>query len=208
MKDTSSLKFMLGLGLPALGLTFAVTILTAFLPTVLHQLVNPVLIGLIIGAEGFFGLFVPLIFGALADRSRTVGGRWRYLLPATVVMAAALVLMGLVRQAIVIGLMVALFYLGYFAYLAPYWATYPDLIPKRFSGRSRSAESSLRVVGAFLALLSGGFMLTVWKPLAFIVAAAFVAAVTFLFGYVLHGHEKAPIKRKDEPFGETLGYIY
>jgi MFS family permease len=184
---------MVMLGVPAFGLTFGVTILTAFLPTILNVFVSPVIIGLIIGAEGFFGLFVPLIFGVLADRSQTVAGRWTYLVPATAAMAAALVLMGLFHNIFVIGFMVALFYFGYFAYLAPYWATYPDLIPKSYAGRSRSAESSWRVTGAFVALVSGGFLLTLWRPLAFIVSAGLVVGVTIIFSYTIRKYYRKRI---------------
>lgn len=200
---------MVGLGTPAFGLTFAVTILTAFLPAILHNSLKPVLIGLVIGSEGFFGLFIPLIFGALADRARTVEGRWKYLALSTVAMTAGLILIGLLNSHIwVVGFMVAVFYFGYFAYLAPYWATYPDLIPKDHSGRSRSAESSMRVAGAFLALVTGGFLLTLWKPLAFIISAGLVAGVTVVLGYVLKDHESTPIRQHDETLGKTLRDIW
>jgi MFS family permease len=192
------------LGVPAFGLTFGVTILTAFLPTILNVFVSPVIIGLIIGAEGFFGLFVPLIFGVLADRSETVAGRWTYLVPATALMAAALVLMGLFHNIFIIGFMVAAFYLGYFAYLAPYWATYPDLIAKDHAGRSRSAESSWRVTGAFVALVSGGFLLTVWRPLAFIISAGLIAAVTIIFSYTIRKYYRRRIQSNHETIRGSL----
>ena len=198
---------MLLLGVPSFGLTFGVTVLTAFLPVILHNLVGPLIIGLIIGAEGIFGLFIPLIFGVLADRSKTVAGRWKYLLPATLAMSTSLVLMGVLRHVWMIVPMVALFYLGYFAYLAPYWATFPDLIAKRFSGRSRSAESTWRVVGAFLALVSGGFLLTIWKPLAFVVSAGLIALVTIIFAYVIREHEHQKIRTRHESIPGTLAYI-
>lgn len=199
---------MIALGVPSLGLTFGVTMLTAFLPDVLHDLLNPVLIGLLIGAEGFFGLFIPLIFGVLADRSKTVAGRWKYVGPATVAMTTALILMGVFYNIWVIGWMVALFYLGYFAYLAPYWATYPDLIPDDHAGRARSAESSWRVVGAFLALISGGFLLSIWRPLPFIISAILIAGVTFFLAILLRNFESTPIKTKNETIKNTLKDVW
>lgn len=198
---------MILLGVPAFGLTFAVTILTIYLPTILNKLVNPVLVGVIIGAEGVFGLFLPFIFGVLSDRERTVAGRWKYLTPATIAMAASLVLMGLFRGVAVIVPMVALFYMGYFAYLAPYWATYPDLIKKEYSGRSRSAEGTWRVLGAFVALLSGGFLLTVWTPLPFVLGAGLVGLVTMIFGYTLKDHIHKRIPRHVESFSDSFKYI-
>jgi MFS family permease len=200
---------MIALGVPSLGLTFSVTILTAFLPDILHDVVDPVLIGLLIGAEGFFGLFVPLIFGVLADRSKTVAGRWKYVAPATAAMATALMLMGFFNKKVwVIGPMVALFYLGYFAYLAPYWATYPDLIPDKQAGRARSAESSWRVFGAFAALVSGGFLLAVWRPLPFVISAGLLVWVTIFLAGVLNGFEHTAIKSKHETLRKNLRDVW
>jgi Na+/melibiose symporter-like transporter len=200
---------MIALGVPAFGLTFAVTFLTAFLPDILHDTLDPVLIGLLIGAEGFFGLFVPLIFGVLADRSKTVAGRWKYVAPATAAMAAALVLIGVFNKNVwIVGWMVALFYLGYFAYLAPYWATYPDLIEDGHAGRARSAESSWRVGGAFLALVSGGFLLAAWTPLPFIISAVLTVGVTVFLAGVLRNFEHTPIKTKHETLRKTLRDVW
>lgn len=131
---------MVMLGMPSLGLTYAVTILTAYLPSRLVQLTNPIIIGLVIGAEGFFGLFMPFIFGVLVDRVHFVSERSKYLIPSALAMAAALVLAGVEHSLVLIGLMVALFYIGYYAYLAPYWALYPDLIPPEYSGRSAAPK--------------------------------------------------------------------
>lgn len=200
---------MVALGVPSFGLTFGVTMITAFLPDILHDLLSPVLTGVLIGAEGFFGLFVPLIFGVLADKSKTVAGRWKYVGPATAAMATALVLMGVFHHSIwIIGWMVALFYMGYFAYLAPYWATYPDVIPDDHAGRARSAESSWRVAGAFLALVAGGFLLTLWRPLPFIISAGLVVGVTIFFAAVIREFEHTPIRTRDETIRRTLREIW
>lgn len=199
---------MIALGVPSFGLTFGVTMLTAFLPDILHDLLNPVLIGVLIGAEGIFGLFIPLIFGVLADHSKTVAGRWKYVAPATAAMAAALVLMGVFHNVWIIGSMVALFYLGYFAYLAPYWATYPDLIPNDHAGRARSAESSWRVAGAFLALITGGFLLAIWRPLPFVISAGLVGGVTFFLAVLLRDFESTPIHTKNNSIRRTLRDIW
>jgi MFS family permease len=206
---TSDLKFMIMLGVPAFGLTFGVTFLTAFLPDLLHQLLSPVLIGLLIGAEGFFGLFVPLIFGVLADHSRTVAGRWKYVVPATAFMAAALCLIGIFHLNVwIVGFMVAAFYIGYFAYLAPYWATYPDLIPDDHAGRARSAESSWRVGGAFIALVAGGFLLGIWQPLPFIISAGLIVGVTMFLAGVLRKFESTPIRTNHATIRRNLGDVW
>lgn len=200
----SPLRFMILLGIPSLGLTYAVTILTAYLPTHLAEITGPVIIGLIIGAEGFFGLFMPFIFGVLVDRIQHVGERIKYLLPATIAMAAALVISGLLNNLLLIGLMVALFYIGYYAFLAPYWALYLDLIPAQYSGQSRSAEGAWRVTGAFGALVSGGFLLSVWRPLPFLIAAVLIALVTLELSWVVLRKRKQKIKQSEGSFGDNI----
>ena len=55
---------LLTLGLPTLGLAFAITILTTYGPSVLLRLVHsPAKDGAIIGGEGAFALIVPLMTG-------------------------------------------------------------------------------------------------------------------------------------------------
>lgn len=207
-KERGSTRFLLLLGVPSFGLTFAVTVLTAFLPTQLTKLTTPLSIGVIIGIEGIFGLFAPIIFGILSDRATSTVGRFRYLLPSTAAMAASLTLMGMINSRWVIVPMVALFYIGYFAYLSPYWALYPDLVDDRNASRSRSAEGILRVVGAFLALLSGGFLLTLWTPLPFVISAGLVIGVTFsLLATVLKRSDKK-IKQQAESFTDSLRYVW
>ncbi|MGH9637358.1 MAG: MFS transporter, partial [Candidatus Angelobacter sp.] len=124
-------------------------------------------------------------------------------------MAAGLVLMGVFHANVwIVGWMVALFYLGYFAYLAPYWATYPDIIPTDHAGRARSAESSWRVTGAFLALISGGFLLSIWRPLPFVVSAGLVVWVTVFLAGVLRDFESTPIKTHHATVHKTLRDVW
>lgn len=176
-KKPSVLSLLL-LGLPSLGINFTITTVTIYLPTVLGHLTGPAVIGLILGIEGLVGLFMPFLAGALSDRAHEVGERFRYLLPATILIVLALGLLAASRQLGVIAGAVVLFYIGYFAYLAPYWALYPDLVSKEYSGRSRSAEGLWQVIGTFLALIGGGFFIALWQPLPFVIAACMVVVVT------------------------------
>lgn len=207
-KERGGTSFLLLLGVPSFGLTFAVTILTAFLPTQLTKLTTPLSIGVIIGIEGIFGLFAPIIFGILSDRATTTVGRFRYLLPSTAVMTASLMLMGMINSLWIIVPMVALFYIGYFAYLSPYWALYPDLVDDKNASRSRSAEGILRVIGAFLALLSGGFLLTLWTPLPFVISAGLVIGVTFSLLVTVLKRSDKKIKKQAESFIDSLRYVW
>jgi maltose/moltooligosaccharide transporter len=201
-------KFLLLLGAPSLGLAFAITILTTFLPSVLSKLASPLAIGLILGGEGIFGAFLPILFGSISDRSRNVTDRFRYLIPAITLMMIGLTFVAMFNTLWFIALMVALFYIGYFAYLAPYWAMYPDLIPKKFSGRSRSAETLWQVIGSFLALVSGGFLLTLWQGLPFVVAAALMGAVTVILWFTIQKHEQTKVKHDHKTHTEAFAYVF
>lgn len=200
--------FLVLLGIPSLGLTFAATTLSAYLPSILRTLTNPLLIGLIIGAEGFFGLFMPVIFGSLADNVGRLGERLKFLWPAAGLMAGALAVMGLKRSLVVIGVMVAVFYIGYYSYLAPYWAIYPDIIPDEYSGRSRSAESIWRAIGAIAALIGGGFLYSLWHPAPFLLAAGLVLAVTFFLRPTLGSRQKKSVQKDDQSLKKSLADIW
>ncbi|MDD7939857.1 hypothetical protein PHK61_15665 [Actinomycetospora lutea] len=100
-----------------------------------------------------------------------------------VLVAAPLCLTGLLlvatdlsRTVLIVG--AAAYFVGHFAYLTPYEALYPDLVPKEVSGRSRTAASSWRFAGLGAALVGGGFLLDLWAPAVFLVAAGAVAIGT------------------------------
>src|SRR4051794_37061420 len=66
-------------------------------------------------------------------------------------------------------------------YFAPYMALYPDLVPAEERGRSQGSVGVWRELGLGGALVLGGLLLTVWRPLPFIVAAAVLLATTLAF---------------------------
>ncbi|MGH3444351.1 MAG: hypothetical protein ACRDPB_03140, partial [Nocardioidaceae bacterium] len=143
--------------MPSLGLAFAVTVTSTYVPVLVEKVSGPVMVGVLIGGEGFFGIFVPLLVGGRVDRHRTVAGRLLWLLAGAAVLAASVAavgVLGVLKAGLWgFGLGLTLLYIGYYTYLAPYWALYPDLVPDEESGRSRSAEGSWRVVGVGLALI-------------------------------------------------------
>jgi hypothetical protein len=60
---------LLLLGLPTLGLAFAISVLTTYGPVVLIRLTDSTSqVGALIGGEGAFALLIPLVSGALSDR--------------------------------------------------------------------------------------------------------------------------------------------
>ena len=82
------------LSFPTFGLALAMTVLTAYAPVLLgaHG-ASRTTIGLAIGAEGFFALFLPVLVGALSDRTRSrFGRRLPYAVFAAPLLAVPLVL--------------------------------------------------------------------------------------------------------------------
>lgn len=197
--------FLALLGVPALGLTFAVTIVSMYLPVRVISSASPVQVGVLVGGEGFFALFLPTLVGAWTDRTSThVGHRLRFLAGSAVIAMVALVVLGAFGGVVVVGISVAVFYIGYYAYLAPYWALYPDLVPRDETGRSRGAESTWRLVGSALATIGGGFLLAVWTPLPFLLAAALVGITTLVLARGLGDRRDRPLRTSADGWRETL----
>ena len=130
-------RFLLLLGLPALALSVAITVVSAYAPPLVAELSSPAVAGLIIGAEGVFALMVPIAVGSRSDRTRSRwGSRLPYLVAGGGLAAVALALIPFAGSLPVIALGLCAFYLGYFAYYAPYRAMYPDCVDPRFTGRA------------------------------------------------------------------------
>lgn len=96
--------------------------------------------------------------------AHTVRGRLWFVLLAAPLCVAALLAIATDLGPVVIIVGAAAYFVGHFAYLTPYEALYPDLVPDSASGRSRSIASSWRFAGLGLALIGGGFLLDWWTP--------------------------------------------
>jgi len=173
--DRSRWPFLAVLGAPTFGTTFAITALSTYVPSLLGVESGPLVTGLVIGGEGAVGLLLPILVGLANDRhARTVADRLRFVL-----LAAPFCLAGLLAVATDLGPVVLIagttaYFIGHFAYLTPYEALYPDLVPRSASGRSRTVASSWRFAGLGAALVGGGFLLDLWAPAVFLVAAGVV----------------------------------
>jgi Na+/melibiose symporter-like transporter len=162
------------LGLPAFGMALAITAVSTYLPVLVRQQqASTVVIGTIIGAEGLMALWVPVLVGDRSDRLRTrVDGRLPFVIVGGPVMAVSLCVVGLISSVVVIGVVIGLFFIGYFMAYTPYRALYPDLVDDEIAGRSQSVQAASRGVGTGLALLGGGLLLALADFLPFVVAAA------------------------------------
>lgn len=179
-------RLLLVLGSLSVGTALAVTVISTYLPVLAVDSSNALVVGALVGGEGLFGIVMPGLVGAYSDRvSHRVSDRLRLLVGCAVVLGVALLAVAAVTWLggrSVIGYAIALvaLYAGYYALLAPYWSLYPGLVPPDQSGRSRSVESTFRVIGVGLALIAGGLLLDLWAPLPFVVAAVVLAAVTLV----------------------------
>lgn len=173
------------LALPTFALALAITVVTTQLGQVARRYTHDtILIGAIIGGEGFMALWVPLIFGSWSDVLRTtIGGRLPFVLAGGAPAAATVALIGFLHGLALIAVASALFFLFYFVAYEPYRAMYPDLLSSEISGRTQSAQAVARGLGTGLALLGGGLLLSVARPLPF--AGAALVIVTALGAFVV-----------------------
>jgi MFS family permease len=175
------------LGIPTLALALAVTMVTTYLPVVARSFVgSTVVIGVIIGIEGLFALWLPLVVGAWSDRLKTrIGGRLPFLLAGSPVLIVGLVGMGFIGAIGGLAAAAVVFFIGYFLAYEPYRALYPDAVPDEDAGRAQGIQALWRGAGTGLALLGGGLLLGLGQAAPFLVVAVVYAVAIGAFSFVL-----------------------
>jgi Na+/melibiose symporter-like transporter len=106
-------------------------------------------------------------------------------LGAAPVVALAVALLGFVGSIGAAAFGLAIFFAGYFVAYEPYRALYPDLMDDEIAGRAQSTQALARGLATVLALSLGGVLLSVGKPVPFVVSAVVVAASIATFGWVV-----------------------
>jgi MFS family permease len=161
------------LGLGAFGLAFSITTISVALPPLLHVFTTSgSLIGLVIGAEGFFALTLSPVVGPWSDTFHTPLGRRRpFMLVALGPMAFCLLLIPFMPNLWTTALLVLAFYFAYYLYEPPYRGLYPDVLPPSTYGRGQGVQHVLRGIALGVALVGGNFLLKVWQPAPFLTAA-------------------------------------
>jgi MFS family permease len=174
---------LLVLGLPTFGLALAITTVSSYLPVVASNFTgSPAVVGILIGGEGLMALFVPLLVGAWSDRlSSRIGQRLPFVLVATPLIAAALLLMALAKSLLPIAIAVVVFFAAYYIAYEPYRALYPDLFGDEIAGRAQANQAVWRGAGTIVALASGGLLLSAATLLPFAVSAALLVAAVAIF---------------------------
>jgi MFS family permease len=174
------------LGLPSFALALAVTTVSSFGAVLVSERSGPLVTGLLIGLEGVFAIVIPPLVGRRSDRLSTrLGPRLPFLLAAAPVAAVALVALPLAGSLGLLIVALSGFYAAYFVYFSPYWALYADLVPEHARGRSQGVMGLWRELGLGLALIGGGLLIAVWRPLPFVLAAVAVVVVTAAFTLTL-----------------------
>jgi MFS family permease len=183
------------LGLPTFGLALAISVLTTFGPVVLLRLTDSTaVVGALIGGEGAFALVIPLISGTLSDRlpGSPAVRRFPFVLAGAPLIVGGLVLLGFSGSFALAALAVFAFFVGYYLFYPPYRALYADLLPRSFYARAQSSQAILRGAGLGVALLAGGLLLSVWRPLPFVIAGFAVVATTFALVPLLRVENSCP----------------
>lgn len=185
----AQLWFLAILGLPAFGVAFAYTVVGTYLPVLLADLSGPAVTGILIGGEGVVALIVPIVVGGWSDStSSRIGRRLPFVLGGAVLMVLALLGMPLGAGSLLwVAISLAVFFFGYFGYYTPYYALFPDLVPAAVRGRSQGVQGGFRSAGLLLALVGGGFLLSLWRPLPFAIGALAVVGVTVALCLGLRG---------------------
>lgn len=192
------LRRVLGvMGLPTLGLAFAISILTTYGPLVLQHLAHSTTkVGLLIGGEGAFALAVPIISGGLSDRlpPTQFGRRLPFVMAGGPLVLIGLILLPLSPTYFVAGVAVLLFYVGYYLFYPPYRAIYADVLSPDLYARAQASQAILRGVGLGGALLAGGLLINLATVLPFIVAGVLLAVT---------GMALWPVSRLSDTDGST-----
>lgn len=154
-------------------------------------------IGVLIAGEGLMALWVPLLVGTWSDHFRQRGGsRLAFIALGSPLAAVALVLMGVVGSLVALGVLVACFFCVYYFSYEPYRALYPDIMPAELAGRAQGSQAVWRGSGTFVALAAGGVLLSAWRVLPFLIAAALLLAAVATLVAVLPRLESRRRKRK------------
>jgi MFS family permease len=166
------------LGTGALGLAWALTTTSAYLPPILEQYTgSTTLVGLVLAAEGFFALTLPLVIGPWSDGFHTPLGRRRpFMLAALGPMAFALALLAFMPNLWTTALLLFGLFFAYYVYEPPYRGLYPDVLPDRVFGRAQGVQHLFRGIAIAGALIGGGFLFHLWQPAPFLTAALVVFA--------------------------------
>ncbi|MEO7110372.1 MAG: MFS transporter [Polyangiaceae bacterium] len=211
--STGDRRLALLLGVPSFALALCLGVLSTYLPVLARRFTSSTaIIGLLVGGEGLIAVLLPIWVGRYSDRTETrLGRRLPFLLATAPVAAIALGLLPFAPSLLVMAVEVLVFYIAYFTYFSPYRALYPDLISDEASGRAQGIQGVFTGAGLGCALVGGGFLLELWRPLPYLLASTALLVAT---GVVTLGLEKRSTRRSltgsgttTSPFSELIALL-
>ena len=155
-----------------MGLAWSLTTTSAYLPPILGRYTDSTtLVGLVLAAEGFFALTLPLVIGPWSDTFHTPLGRRRpFMLAALGPMAFTLALLAFMPNLWTTALLLFGLFFAYYVYEPPYRGLYPDVLPESVYGRAQGVQHVFRGIAIGGALIGGGYLFHLWRPAPFLVA--------------------------------------
>ena len=186
-------RFLGALALPTFALALGISVLTTYAPLLLGEATSSAgAIGIAVGAEGAFALFLPLLVGSLSDRTQSrFGRRIPYALIGVPLLVAPLAILPFAHGYAETVALVSLFFIGYHVYYPPYQALFAELVPSTHQGRAQGWQGVMRGLGLGVALVAGGLLLSVWTPLPFLLAAAAAVLATVVLVREVRGTTQA-----------------
>jgi MFS family permease len=181
--DTLSIedkRFAMLLGVPSFALALCLATLSTYLPLLARRFTSSTaVIGFLVGGEGLIAVLLPIWVGRLSDRTATrLGKRLPFLIVTAPVAAVAIGLLPFAPSLLVMAAEVFVFYIAYFTYFSPYRALYPDLVSDAASARAQGIQGVFNGAGLGCALVGGGVLLTIWRPLPYLLAATALLIAT------------------------------
>ena len=188
-------RFLGALALPTFALALGISVLTTYAPLLLGEATSSAgAIGIAVGAEGAFALFLPLLIGSLSDRTQSrFGRRIPYALVGVPLLVVPLAILPFAHGYAATVALVSLFFVGYHVYYPPYQALFAELVPATHQGRAQGWQGVMRGLGLGVALVAGGLLLSVWTPLPFLLAAAAAVLATVVLVREVRGKTLAPV---------------
>jgi maltose/moltooligosaccharide transporter len=194
-------RFLGALALPTFALALGISVLTTYAPLLLGEATSSAgAIGIAVGAEGAFALFLPLLVGSLSDRTQSrFGRRIPYALVGVPLLVAPLAILPFAHGYAETVALVSLFFIGYHVYYPPYQALFAELVPASHHGRAQGWQGVMRGLGLGVALVAGGLLLSVWTPLPFLLAAAAAVLATVVLVREVRGTSAPATPAPDVP---------
>jgi MFS family permease len=180
-------RYALLFGAPSFALALCLGTLSTYLPVLARRFTSSTaIIGLLVGGEGLIAVLLPIWVGRYSDRIETrLGRRLPFLLATAPIAALALAALPFAPSLIVMAIEVFIFYIAYFTYFSPYRALYPDFISDEASGRAQGIQGVFTGAGLGVALVGGGFLLDLWRPLPYFLSGAVLLIATAILAFGL-----------------------